>query len=111
MVGSPVVLALFLFYVGVAATLPLIAGLLGFSQRIIYLYVAALTCAMAGLETVTFSDGLKYQSIFRLLLVDLLGLGLLALELLFAFVLAYWFGDRLRAGFLWIKNRLAKSYS
>jgi hypothetical protein len=109
MVGGPVAIALFLFYIGIAATIPFLAGLLGFSRRIPYVLTAILTCGMAVSLAVNFSNGLKYQSIYSLLLIDLTGVVLLALELLLAFVLAHWLDATARAGFLririlWLRN-------
>jgi hypothetical protein len=103
MVGGPLALALFLFYIGIAATIPFLAGLLGFSRRIAYLLTAILTCGMAVSLAVNFSNGLKYQGIYSLLPIDLTGLALLALQFLLAFILAHWLGPTARAGFLRIK--------
>jgi hypothetical protein len=67
LVGSPVSMAIGLVYVGMAATIPFIAGLFGFSRRIAYLTTVILTCGLIYLNIMTFSDELKYQTIYRLL--------------------------------------------
>jgi hypothetical protein len=109
MAGGPVLLALFLFYIGIAATIPFLTGLLGFSRRITYFLTIALASCIAYFEITAFPHDLKYQNIYRLLLVDIAGLGLCALELLIAFVLAHWLGARLRAGAIWASNRLLRA--
>jgi hypothetical protein len=105
-VGGPVMMAIFLSYLGIASVIPFIAGLLGFSRRISYVMTAALTCGLIYLDAVTFSDALKYQDVYRLMLIKFVTTALFIVELLIAFLLAHWLGARLRAGLIWAKSRL-----
>jgi hypothetical protein len=57
-------MVIFLRYLGIAALIPFIAGLLGFSRRASYLVTAALACDFIYLGVVTFSDELKYQNVY-----------------------------------------------
>jgi hypothetical protein len=101
-----VMMALFLSYLGIAALIPFITGLLGFSRRTSYLIAAALTCGLIYLDVVTFSDALKYQDVYRLVLIRVGTTALFAVVLLITFIVAHWLGARFRAGFIWAKNRL-----
>lgn len=104
--GAPMMIALFLFYIGIAAVIPFVSGLLGFSRLTTYLMTGTLMCGYIYLAGVTFYDELRFQTVYRLLLVRVEGAALLAVELLFAFILAHWLGARCRAAFLWVKERL-----
>jgi hypothetical protein len=104
--GAYVMMAIGVTYIGIAAIIPFIAGLLGYSRRVSYVMAVALPCGLLFLELLTFSDALKYQSIYRLAMTDLGVTALCAVELLFVFVLAHWLGARFRGGFIWVKTRL-----
>jgi hypothetical protein len=105
--GAPMMMALFVFYLGMAAIIPLVSGLLGFSRRVPYLMTATLTCGLIYLEAVTFSDALKFQDVYRLVLIKA-GVTVLGMvELLITFILAHWLGARFRAGIIWVKDRLS----
>jgi hypothetical protein len=110
-VGGPVAMVLALCYLGIASVIPFIGGLLGFSRRISYVMTAALTCGLIYLDAVTFSDALKYQDPYRLVLIHVEAAAVFAVELLFTFVLAHWLGARLRTGLIWAKNRLPRTKS
>jgi hypothetical protein len=70
---------------------------------------AALACGLVVLDAITFSDELRFQTVYRLLSVEVGISVLLIVELLFTFVLAHWLGTRCRAGLIWIKKRMALS--
>jgi hypothetical protein len=70
------------------------------------LMTAILTGGLIYLEAVTFSDGLKYQDLYRLMLVRVGVTALCAMEMLIVFVLTHWLGAQCRAGILWVRNRL-----
>ncbi|WP_157449876.1 hypothetical protein [Bradyrhizobium sp. ARR65] len=103
--GAPMMMATFLFYLGVAATIPFISGLLGFSRRAPFLMTAVLTGGFICLGAVAFSDDLKYQDVYSLLLLRIEATALFGIELLIAFVLAHWLGAQSRAGILRVRNR------
>jgi hypothetical protein len=105
-VGGPVGMAIFHFYLVIASIIPFIAGLLGFSRRTPYLQTIALSCGLIYLDVVTFSDGLKYQAMYRLVLVDVGTTALFTIQLLFVFILAHFLGLGFRAGLIWVRNRL-----
>jgi hypothetical protein len=107
--GAPMMMALFLFYVGIAALIPFVSGLLGFSRLTAYLMTAALICGYIYLAAVTFSDELKFQTVYRLLFMRVEIAALLIVELLIAFILAHWLGARCRAALIWVKGRLLQA--
>jgi uncharacterized membrane protein len=93
------------FILGIVALIPFVAGMLGFSRLTAYL-TAVLMCGFIYLAAVTFSDALKFQSVYRLLLIGVGTTAVLTVELLFTFVLAHWFGTRCRELLIWMKARL-----
>ena len=104
--GAPTLMALFLFFLGIAAILPFVSGVLGFSRRVPYLMTAVLTGGLICLGAVTFSNDLKYQDVYSLVWVRILDAAVFAIELLIVFVLAHWLGSKCRRGILWVRKRL-----
>jgi uncharacterized membrane protein len=100
------IMATFLLCLGIVSLIPFISGLLGSSRRIPYLMAVAITFGLIYLAAVTFSNSLKYQDAYQLLLIDIGTIALGAVELLLAFLLAHWLGARFRAGLVWTINRL-----
>lgn len=105
-VGGPMLVAVALFWLGLACLVPFVGGLLGFSRRIAYYLTAALVCGLILLDAWTFSDSLQHQNIYRLLFIDVAMTGLGAVELLLPLVLAHWLGALLRAGLVRVKHLL-----
>ena len=101
--GAPMLMALFLFYLGIAAMIPFASGLLGFSRLTAYSMTAALMCGYIYLAAVTFSDELKFQTVYRLLLMRVEMAAVLTVQLLLTFILAHWLGARCRAALIWVK--------
>jgi hypothetical protein len=104
--GAPMMVGLLLFYLGIVALIPFVSGLLGFSRLTAYLMTAVLVCGSIYLDAVTFSDALKFQPVYRLLLIRVGTTALLTVELLFTFVLARWLGAQCRALLIRMKARL-----
>jgi hypothetical protein len=107
--GAPMMMTLFLLYVGIAALIPFVSGLLGFSRLTAYLMTAALMCGYICLAAATFSDELKFQSVYQLVRMRIEIAAILILELLFVFILAHWLGARFRAVLNWVKGRLLQA--
>jgi hypothetical protein len=104
--GAPMMVGSSFFILGIVALIPFFAGMLGFSRLTAYLMTAVLMCGFIYLAAVTFSDALKFQSVYRLLLIGVGTTAVLTVELLFTFVLAHWFGTRCRELLIWMKARL-----
>lgn len=97
MIFNPQLLtALSLVLLGVASLIPFIAGMLGFSRRVSYVWATTLMCAFIFLEAKDFSPRFNLQEVFGLLLSEAGNIVVGAAVLLFAFTLAHWLGERLR---------------
>ena len=95
-------------YAAIAAisTISFTAGLLGFSRRISYVLTAMLISVLIYLEAVTFSEKLKYQDAYQIVLNDFWSLTLCTVVLLFPFVYAHWLGGQVRTAVIWVRNRI-----
>jgi hypothetical protein len=106
MVGGPALMVFGLIYLTGASLMPFVAGLLGFTRRAVYIYTGILISLFVILAGWVFKGELKYQSAAQLVFRDIWMTGLLAAELLLAFVVFHWLGARLRAVFAWMIRRL-----
>jgi hypothetical protein len=67
--GAPTMMALFLFYLSIAAIVPFGSGLVGFSRRAPIIMTAILIGAFVCLQFATLLDNLKYQSLFPVIFI------------------------------------------
>lgn len=103
-VGAGAVVAIGLMFLGIVGLVPFFAGLLGCSRRILYAWTAILVCGFAVLEAANFADETRYQSVLRLVMVDTMGVAMMVVEFLLAFLFAHWLGSRFRMAFIWLRN-------
>jgi hypothetical protein len=82
--GAPMMMGLFLFYIGIVALIPFVSGILRFhgSQRIDHGRFDVRLGSIY-LDSVSFSDALKFQTVYRPLFLRVGTTALLTVELLF----------------------------
>ena len=108
--GAPVMIILYLAYLGIAAIIPFIFGLFNFSKRTLYWYAAVLTLGLFCLGAIAFCERLKYQSVpsgISLSVIWIAATAGTALLWLAVFLIAYWLGSTVRSGIIWIHSQIA----
>ncbi len=58
--SAPAMMAIFCILIGIASIIPLVFGLIGFSQRTAYIITAIIICLQIYLQVTTFYESLKY---------------------------------------------------